>query len=156
AKVSIEDRAKVKHYFIDELLPDEEYNAAEFGKRGRIIIDDIFSRKKLPLVVGGSGLYIQALIDGFFEGPAADVEIRSELEARVKEEGGAALLKELSSFDPDAAAKMLPSHTRRIIRAHEVYRLTGIPISKLQQARVEISFTPILVGLRWVRSKLYE
>jgi tRNA dimethylallyltransferase len=156
AKVSREEREAVKHYFVDELMPDEKFHAAEFGKRGREIIDDIFQRDKVPFVVGGSGLYIQALIDGFFEGPPADDVLREELESRIKEEGSNSLLEELRTFDPDAAEKMLPSHTRRIIRAHEVYRLTGIPISKMQETRIEINFTPVFVGLRWDRAKLYQ
>jgi len=156
AKVSDEERKTIKHYFVDELLPHEDFNAADFGKQGREIIDDILQRKKVPLVVGGSGLYIQALIDGFFEGPAADDAIRDDLEARIKAEGSDVLLQELCVVDPDTAVKILPSHTRRIIRALEVYRLTGIPISKLQETKVNISFYPVVVGLQWDRAKLYQ
>lgn len=156
AKPTKEQRRFVKHYFVDELEPDEVFNAGEFGRRGREIIDAIFRRKKVPIVVGGSGLYVQSLIDGFFRGPSEDSEVRQRLYQRLHEEGAAALLAELAKIDPVSAAKMLPSNTRRIVRALEVYKLTGIPISKLQEERIHIDFTPMLVGLSWDRKVLYE
>jgi tRNA dimethylallyltransferase len=156
AKPSLEERKKVKHYFIDELTPDEEFNAGEFGKRGREILDDIFRRRKVPLVVGGSGLYIQSLIDGFFEGPSRDNRVRHELYERLHREGVEVLLEELRTVDPESASNMLPSNTRRIIRALEVYKLTGIPISQWKKQKIEINFVPLVVGLQWERAVLYE
>lgn len=156
AKVTRHEMNNTRHFFVDELMPDEEFSAAEFGRRGRAIIDDLIRRNKVPLVVGGSGLYVEALIDGLFEGPAADNLVREKLEARLLTEGGAVLLEELRSFDPEAAANMLSSQTRRIIRAHEVFLLTGIPISNLQKTIVEINFTPVLAGVRWNRTLLYR
>lgn len=156
AKPTMEERKQIKHYFVDELTPDKEFNAGEFGKRGREIIDDIFRRKKVPLVVGGSGLYVQSLIDGFFEGPSKDDNIRHQLYERLHQDGAQALLEELRTVDPESAAKMLPTNTRRIIRALEVYKLTGIPISQWQNQKIEINFTPIFVGLEWERKTLYE
>lgn len=156
AKVSKEDRRAAKHYFVDELSPDEEFNAGEFGKRGREIIDDILRRKKIPLVVGGSGLYVQALIDGFFDGPSADAALRHELYARIKEEGAEVLLRELNAVDPVSASKMLPVNTRRIVRALEVYKLTGMPLSTLQQEQTAPVFTSVLAGLEWDRPVLYS
>src|SRR5712692_1132483 len=79
AKPTQEERERIKHYFIDELLPDKDFNAGEFGKQGRKIIDEIFRRGKQPLVVGGSGLYVQSLVDGFFDSPPKDDELRSRL-----------------------------------------------------------------------------
>ena len=156
AKPSIEDRRKVKHYFVDELFPDEEFNAGEFGKKGRDVVDDILQRKKIPLVVGGSGLYVQALIDGFFDGPSADKDIREQLYQRLAEGGGEKLLDELRAIDAEAASTMLPTNTRRIIRALVVYRVTGIPISQLRKFKTKINFIPILAGLNWDRKILYE
>jgi len=155
AKPSIEQRRQVRHYFIDELDPGEDFNAGEFGKRGRAIIEDIFRRKKVPLVVGGSGLYVQSLIDGFFEGPPRDEEIRERLYRQLEEGGVEALLQKLKRVDPVSANKMLPSNTRRIIRALEVHEITGSPISALQEQKAEITFTPLLVGLSWDRKLLY-
>ena len=156
AKPSIEDRQKIKHYFVDELLPDQEFNAAEFGKQGRLIIDDILLRKKVPMVVGGSGLYVRSLIDGFFEGSPPDSEIRKHLYDRLNREGAEKLLEELRVVDPEAASKMLPTNTRRIVRALEVYSLTGVPISQLQKSKIEISFMPVFAGISWKRNILYD
>lgn len=156
AKPSLEDREKVKHYFVDELTPEQEFNAGEFGKRGREIIDDIFRRNNVPLVVGGSGLYVQSLIDGFFDGPSKDDELRQQLYARLHHDGAEVLLEELRAVDAESASKMLPSNTRRIVRALEVYKLTGVPISHWQNHKVKIHFVPVFVGLEWERKLLYE
>ncbi|MBI3766216.1 MAG: tRNA (adenosine(37)-N6)-dimethylallyltransferase MiaA, partial [Ignavibacteriales bacterium] len=156
AKPSPEDRRRVKHYFVDDLNPDQWFNAGEFGMKGREVIDEIVRRDKTPIVVGGSGLYVQALVDGFFEGPGADPEIRNRLEDRIRIEGAERVLDEVRRIDPAAAATMLPSNTRRIVRALEVYQITGVPISQLQKSRVEINFQSVFVGLWWERKHLYE
>jgi len=156
AKPSPEERQLVKHHFVDELNPDQEFNAGEFGKAGRKIIDDILSRHKLPLVVGGSGLYIRSLVDGFFEGPSADKTLRRALYDRLKVEGHQALLSELRKIDPVSASQMLPANTRRIVRALEVHQLTGTPISELQRCPVKINLVPCFAGLLWDRKLLYE
>lgn len=155
AKPTREERREVKLYFIDELEPDEEFNAGEFGKRGRRIIEGIFRRDKTPIVVGGSGLYLRSLIDGFFEGPSQDSEVRERLYRQLQEEGAEALLERLRRIDPLSASKMLPTNIRRIIRALEVYELTGTPLSKFQEQKIAINFTPLLVGLGWERKDLY-
>mgnify|MGYP005838309273 FL=1 len=156
AKPSKNEMCTIRHHFIDLLYPDENYNAGLFGKEGREVIDDIWNRGKIPIVVGGSGLYIQSLIDGFFECPPADDNIREILDQRMQKEGPEVLLKELKRFDPVSASKMLPSNTRRIIRAMEVYLLTGIPISELQKRSSPRSFDSVLVGLSWDRKVLYD
>jgi tRNA dimethylallyltransferase len=156
AKPTRAQRREVKHHFVDLLVPDEDFNAGEFGRTGRETIDDIFGRKKVPIVVGGSGLYVKSLIDGFFEGPSADNEVRRRLYKRLQDEGAGALLNELRGIDPVSATRMLPSNTRRIVRALEVYELTGIPLSKLRDQRIRIDFTPLMIGLQWHRKVLYD
>lgn len=157
AKPSLEDRKRIKHYFIDELNPDEEFNAGVFGEKGREIIEDIFSRGKVPIVVGGSGLYIKSLIDGFFEGPGADWELREILYKKANELGKEVLYEELKKVDPISAEKIHPNNLKRVIRALEVYYITGKPISQLQQAiKPEIDFKTVQVGLNWDRKKLYK
>lgn len=156
AKPSIADRNKVKHYFVDELSPEEDFNAGKFGKLGREIVNDIIKRKKVPFVVGGSGLYIRSLIDGLFDGPAANNEIREMLYHRLRTQGVEVLLEELRKVDPITASTLLRSNTRRIVRALEVYHLTGVAISKYRQQRPTINFTPCMVGLRWKRANLYD
>ncbi len=155
AKPTKAQRREVKHYFIDELEPDEIFNAGDFGRKGREMIDDIFQRRSVPIVVGGSGLYIQSLIDGFFQGPSADNEVRHRLYERLHAEGVEVLLSELRKIDPASAARMLPSNTRRIVRALEVYELTGVPLSELQKEKIQIHFTPLMIGLQWDRRVLY-
>jgi len=146
----------IPHHFIGDRSPDREINAAEFGAEGRRIIDRIFAKRKIPIIAGGSGLYIQGLIDGFFEGAAPDEQYRRSLYDRMEKEGSAVLLEELRRVDPVASTGMLPSNTRRIVRALEIYYLTGRPISVLQQQRVDIPFRSVLVGISWDRKTLYE
>ena len=156
AQPSQEDHKTVPHHFIDVVTPDTDFNAGEFGKQGREIIDDIFGRGKIPLVVGGSGLYIQALIDGFFDGPASDESIREELYSRLTSEGADVLYTELQTVDAVSADNMTSANTRRLIRALEVYKLTGVPISTLQQSNTKPNFSFCLAGREWERSVLYE
>jgi tRNA dimethylallyltransferase len=156
AKPTKAQRRQVKHHFVDLLDPDATFSAGEFGRKGRETIDDIFRRKKVPIVVGGSGLYVKSLIDGFFEGPSANNEARRQLYKRLENEGAEALLGELRNVDPMSAARMFPSNTRRIVRGLEVYELTGIPLSKLQDQRIRIDFTPLMIGLQWDRKALYD
>jgi len=155
AKPSGKERRAVPHYFIDDLTPEEEFSAGSFGKAGCEIVSRILRRKKVPFVVGGSGLYVRAIIDGLFDGPSAEGELRGLLGERLRREGPEKLLEELRAVDPEAASKMLPTNTRRIIRALEVYHLTGRPISKLQQKPLRRDFTPVLAALRWDRAALY-
>jgi tRNA dimethylallyltransferase len=156
AKPSRDELSEVKHHFIDEKYPNEVYNAGEYSKDARIRIENIFKQNKIPIIVGGSGLYIHALVDGFFDGPSADGQIRSELEYRMKTEGSKKLLEELRTIDPISASKMLPSNSRRIVRALEVFRITGEPISKLQKNIILPDFDPVFVGPNWDRKKLYQ
>ena len=157
AKPTRELRARVPHHFVDEILPDRVFSAGEFGARGREVVEQIFSRGRMPIVVGGSGLYIQSLVDGFFEGPGADRELRASLERRLADEGVGGLLRELERVDPAYAAVVDRTKTRRIIRGLEVFALTGEPISRRQkEARMEIAFTVQMFGLEWDRAVLYR
>ncbi len=157
AKPSVEDRATVKHHFVDELIPDQDFTAGAFGVRGREIIDDIFRRHRTPLVVGGSGLYVHSLIDGLFDGPGADPAFRALMEARVKKGEIHSLVEELRDVDPVAAAKADPTKPRRIIRALEVFHLTGVPISHHHSMQNHHpGFTPVMFGLEWDRETLYR
>jgi tRNA dimethylallyltransferase len=157
AKPSLEDREIVKHHFVDEILPDQHFNAGDFGANGRVTIAEIVKRKKLPIVVGGTGLYVRSLVDGLFSGPGREGEIRDELEFRLESEGVDVLLEELRSVDPEAAERMLPSNHRRIIRALEVYYATGKPISQHHgEHKKQQYFDEQFVGLEWERKVLYD
>jgi tRNA dimethylallyltransferase len=156
AKPSQAELEKVHHHFIDGLNPDKDFNSGDFGSKGRVIIEEIFRKGKTPIVVGGSGLYLRALTDGFFDGPPADPSMRQLLYRRLEEEGGEVLLKELHEVDPISASRMLPSNSRRIVRALEVYKITGVPISELQKSKIIINFVPVYIGIMWDRKKLYD
>lgn len=157
AKPTPAERAEVPHRFVDELPPDKEFNAGEFGERGRSVIDEIFARGRVPLVVGGSGLYVQSLIDGFFEGPGADWEYRKDLEEQIKNGDLGELVSELRRVDPESARRIDPRKPRRIVRALEVHHITGKPLSVLQrEGRITVDFTPLLFGLEWEREELYR
>ena len=155
AKPSMEERDGIPHHFLDFLPPDAPYNAGLFGTQGRVVIDEIFTRGRLPIVVGGSGLYVRSLIDGLFDGPGADPEFREFLEQRLREEGIASLQKDLEKVDPDSARNIDPTKPRRIIRALEVFHLTGIPLSEHHKIVSEISFASIQIGMLWERADLY-
>ena len=138
-------------------MPDQDFNAGEFGTRGRRIIREIFERKKTPIVVGGSGLYIRSLIDGLFEGPGADRQLRENLEARVRAGEVHRLIEELRKVDPVAASHADPTKPRRIIRALEVHQVTGRPISEHhRESKIRPGFTPVMFGLDWNRKTLYR
>jgi tRNA dimethylallyltransferase len=157
SKPTKEDRINVPHHFIDICDPDQEYNAGKFGIDARKTILEIASRSKQPILAGGSGLYVKAVIDGFFEGPGQDPEIRSALESRLKSEGARTLLNDLLRVDPASASLMEASKPRRIIRALEVYHITGKPLSEFHK---EQSTTPpfetVQIALDWERTRLYD
>jgi tRNA dimethylallyltransferase len=156
AKPSIVQRRLVKHYFVDEKLPDEEFSAGEFGEEGRGIIATMLARGVTPIVVGGSGLYVRSLVDGLFHGPGADKQFRNVMEQRLKRGETVLLLEELRAVDPVSAERIDPTKPRRIVRALEVYHLTGRPVTDLhRRQRVEIPYTSRLFGLMWERKTLY-
>ncbi len=157
AKPTVVERARVHHHFIDIRNPDQDYSAGEFGIRGREEIERIFSRGHLPLVVGGSGLYVQALIDGFFDGPPADPEVRNTIEERFARGGVEELIGELRRVDPVFASRVDPTKPRRMIRALEVFHVTGVPISRLhEEQRTEIPFKSRIFGLTWPKPDLHR
>ena len=128
-------RAAAAHHLIDVVSVEDEFNAARYRVLAVAAIEDILRRGRKPVVCGGAGMYMMAILDGLFEGGAADLRLRLALEARVKSEGLAGLHEELSSLDPDAAAKIDPNDPVRIIRALEVVTTTGMRISEQQHRR---------------------
>lgn len=157
AKPTEKERDSIPHHLIDHISLEKGFTAGQFGIEAGRIIKEIVTRKKIPVIVGGSGLYIQALIDGFFEGISAPNEIRGRLYERLHKEGGAVLLDELRTIDPDIARTMNPKTTHRIIRALEIYECTGIPLSKHHSCQNrEPRYNPFMVGLAWNRVQLYD
>lgn len=157
AKPTQEELGLVPHHFIDHLELDQKFNAGDFQEQGRKIISQIIQRKKLPIIVGGTGLYIQAVVDGFFDQPEISGEVRELLEKRLGKEGKEKLYKELQSVDPLSAETMDATKYRRVVRALEVFYETGVPISEFhRQHKVKKIYNALFVGLRWERSRLYE
>lgn len=157
AKPTSEELSSIKHHFIDILDPDEEYSAGQFGIDARAKITELLSFGKTPLIVGGSGLYLRAIIDGFFEGPGRDDEVRKELEERLEREGRESMYQSLLKADPDSALRADPSKVRRIIRALEVLKLTGKPMSVAQkELSSNVGYEVLQIGLEWPRSSLYD
>ncbi len=133
AKPSAEVLAKVPHHLIDVAEPSEEFSVAQYVERADAAIADIQQRGRPVFVVGGTPLYVKSLLDGLFEGPGADEQIRIRLKAEAEAHGGGALHERLAQVDPEAAARIHPNDLRRIVRALEVFELTGTPISSLQE-----------------------
>jgi tRNA dimethylallyltransferase len=147
---------EIPHHFIDILDPDQDYSAGQYAKSARKVIGEIFQRKKIPLVVGGSGLYIRALIEGFFREDIKNPDIRKQLQARLQREGIDILYAELTRVDPRAAEKIHPNNTRRVIRTLEVFYTAGIPLSEIQKEKTDPAlFRAIKIGLTMERKKLY-
>ncbi len=157
AKPTPEEQKKIKHHFIDHVNPDEHYDSGLFGEEGRKIIKSLLEQGKTPVIAGGSGLYIKSLVDGLFEGPKQDPQIRKKLENRITKDGIESILAELKKVDPESANKLLPSNKHRIMRALEVFYLTGKPISLLQKENyIETGFEPIFFAIAWDRKILYD
>ncbi|MEW6653184.1 MAG: tRNA (adenosine(37)-N6)-dimethylallyltransferase MiaA, partial [Bacteroidota bacterium] len=157
AKPKKEDLEKVQHHFVDELEPDVEFNASKFELEAVEKIKKIFDERKTPIVVGGSGLYIKALVDGIMNSVDTDYEYRKELYALREKFGSEYLYEKLKKDDPLSAEKMLPQNWKRVIRSLEVLYLTGEPIWKHHKEFVrQIDFQFLQFGLNWERELLYR
>jgi tRNA dimethylallyltransferase len=132
AKPSREAQQQVRYHMIDVVEPSEPFSVGLFLEKANAAIEDIRGRGKAVIAVGGTALYIKALLYGLFEGPGSDERVRTGLRARAAAEGLASLHRELSQIDPVAADRIDPNDAKRIIRALEVYQLTGKPISSFQ------------------------
>jgi len=157
-KLSEVTRKKYPHYLVDILEPSEEYNVADFCSSARAAIKDILSSGSLPVVIGGTGLYVDSLLYGIFKDACKNEELRAGFQAQAKEKGIAFLYDRLKKFDPESAQKINKNDLRRIIRALEVYEMTRKPISMLQKERKGLreEYKVLLFGLRRQRQELYR
>jgi len=135
AKPSEDERQHVPHHMIDVIDPSDEYSLAEYLQAAESIAHQIVARNQTPLFVGGTGLYLRGLLRGVFDGPPADIHFREELDAIAERDGSEHLHKQLKQVDPITARVLHPNDLRRIVRALEVFYLTGEPISNLQQQK---------------------
>jgi len=150
AKPGAEIRRRHTYWMLDVADPWEVYSAARFVEAARPILESARRDNRPMVIVGGTILYLRALIDGLFEGPSADEAIRSELAARAQREGTEPMHAELARIDPAAALRIHPNDLRRVVRALEVYRLTGTPISDLQTqwSREHPAIEATFIGVR--------
>ncbi len=131
AKPTAEERARAPIHLVDFVPPDGEYTVADFQRDARRLIGEIHARGNLPIVAGGTGLYLRALTEGFdFPPPPEDEEVRERLWAEVDDVGAEAMHERLCEVDPDSAERIDPGDARRIVRALEVYETTGRPMSQ--------------------------
>ncbi|MCP4583944.1 MAG: tRNA (adenosine(37)-N6)-dimethylallyltransferase MiaA [candidate division Zixibacteria bacterium] len=157
AKPAPDECGGAKHHLLDFLELDEDFSAYKFAEQARGLITDITGRGKLPLVVGGTGLYLKALTEGIFKAPEHDKEYRRELEEISRDKGPKELHEMLQEIDPKAAAKIKPRDAIRLIRALETFKLTGLPISEMQKSGKYTKVgNPLWLGLMFPRKTLYE
>ena len=133
AKASPREQQRVPHHLIDVIDPHEEFSVAEYLTAAEQCCREILDRGRVPLFVGGTGLYLRAILRGVFDGPPADWEYRRELEQLVESAGKEALHDKLNQVDPVSAEKLHPNDVRRVSRALEVFHITGQPLSSQQQ-----------------------
>lgn len=148
----------IKHHMIDIIEPSENFDVIQYSKLAVKIILDIFERGKIPILMGGSGLYISSIINPLFTGPAKNIEYRKILEEEAKIHGKKYLHEKLSKIDPVSASKIEPNDLRRMIRALEVYKSTGKTISYLQKKdfNKKVKFKYRIIGLKRDRGNLYQ
>lgn len=157
-KPGLEARKGVPHHLIDAVEPGVQFTAADFVREALRAAGEIAGRGLVPFVVGGTGLYLRALVDGLFPGPGRHPALRAELEAEAREKGLDALFRELEGVDPAYARKIRNRDRVRIVRALEVYRLTGRPMSEhfLGTKSPTGDFHVLKVGLELEREALYR
>jgi len=156
AKPDPQEQAQVRHHLIDIVNPDEDFSLAQYQKLAFSAIRDIQRRAKLPILVGGSGLYVRAVLEGW-QLPKAkpDPELRRQLEKRAADGDGESLYQELIKIDPAAARKIDPRNVRRVIRALEVHYQTSQTFSRLQGKKA-LPYRTLIIGLTAERKELYR
>lgn len=159
AKPDTEEMSGIRHYLIDEINPDEEFSVARFQELAMKYISQIHENGKIPIIAGGTGLYINSLLYNInFSETISDWALREQLEKEADEKGNRYIHNKLAAIDPEAAAKLHENDRKRVIRAIEVFTHTNMPIS-MHQRLSRMNPPPyryIVFGLRWDREKLYE
>ena len=157
-KPMLEEQQGVPHRLIDLADPDESFNTGWYRRLALAEIDRLYHERRIPFVVGGTGLYIRTLVRGLCSAPEADPVLREELQQLSRHQGAGALYAELSRVDPATASRLHPNDESKIIRAVEVYRLTGRPVSVMHQEHgfQEAPFRTLLIGLQRDRAVLYR
>jgi len=158
AKPTELERGGITHHLIDVANPTERFDAMRYAREAGATIADIIARGRIPIVVGGTGLYLKALVYGLVPAPEADRDMRRSLRERVKTEGPEKLHRELAAVDPESAAKIEPRDGVRIVRALEIYSATGLPAEEIrrQHGFLEQRYNVLTFGLLMERDFLYR
>ena len=157
AKPTAQERALLPHHMLDVADPTEAYAVADYAVAAEQVIAQILSRGRVPILVGGTGLYLKALMDGLsLGGTGGDERLRAELNALADEPGGKERLHaRLAAVDPETAARLHPNDRRRVIRAIEVFEQTGVPMSRQNHAAQDRPVRVLPLALEWPRDLLY-
>ena len=158
AKPTIEEMNGIKHYMIDVLYPNEQFNVAKYKEMAENAIKEIISKGKIPIIVGGTGLYVNSLVDAIeFTEVSEDLEYRNEMLKKAEIYGAQAIHDELKIIDKESADKIDVNNVRRVIRALEIYKLTGKTKTQLdKESRKETKYDFKMYGIDWPREVLYE
>jgi len=158
AKPTPEELAQIKHHMIDIVNPNEDFDAVQFSKQARDRIAEIGTRGLIPFIVGGTGLYIKALLHGLFQSKPVDPQIRNRLRQEAEENGSGFLFERLKKMDPAAAGRIQPNDSYRIIRALETIESSGKTISEHHQNHgfADDPFNALKIGLQMDRQNLYQ
>lgn len=158
AKPTLDEMQGIKHYMLDVVMPDETFNVAKYKSMAESAIEEILKKGKVPIIVGGTGLYINTLVDGIeFADVPGDEEYRNELIEKGYREGAMSIYKELEKIDSESAKKIDPNNIRRVARALEIYKVTGKTKTQLDiESRKEVKYDYRLFGMEWDRETLYN
>jgi len=158
AKATRDEQMRVPHHLVDIVEPDQPFDAAKFSQMAEEKIADLIQAEKVPFVVGGTGLYIKALVHGLFQSDPSNSEIREKLKRLASEKGIESLYYRLETCDPEAAERIHPKDSIRIIRALEIFEQTGNPMSRIHDGHrfAEQRFDALKIGLSVPRDVLYD
>ena len=158
AKPTLDEMQGIKHYMLDVVMPDETFNVAKYKSMAESAIEEILKKGKVPIIVGGTGLYVNTLVDGIeFADVPGDEEYRNELIEKGYREGDMSIYKELEKVDSESAKKIDPNNIRRVARALEIYKVTGKTKTQLDiESRKEVKYDYRLFGMEWDRETLYN
>ncbi len=152
AAPNMEEKQGIKHHLFEFMELDNQFSVADYVIKAKECINDIVSRGKLPIIVGGTGLYINSLLDNTeYSSQETDYALREELEILFDQKGADEMLKALAEFDPHTAARLHPNNRRRIIRAFEVYKQTGKTVTEHNEAshKIESNLNPLVIGITY-------
>jgi tRNA dimethylallyltransferase len=157
SKPTAQERDRISHHMIDLRDPCDDFSAGDYHRLGREVLHAIHSRRHIPFVVGGTGFYLNALIEGLFEGPGRSEELRSRMRKIVARRGPESIHAALRRIDPETASRLAPADVERNIRAYEVCLLTRQPMSWWQKQPKDRlhGFRWLKLGIRWPRAELY-